>query len=367
MFFMPGSQIASSVLLHDGQPAQNSYEGIRFWASFVFFEVPDWEEDGKEVKYIMAEKLSSILRKGRRLYYAENKPEFWRFTRTGSSTYFMFDTYLQLSLIVLCWIIIFAVQVFQKRFPRLVGVGYTFLHRVHEIAYFYVWIGILLEWLAFDPNAEYRIPSLCLSIVATLYFLIYYIYVFYRIIPYAFVESSSKKYADYVEKYSFFLRDLRFEEYDSLSPWSAKHLLRPYNYKVFSFYRVLLIIAALPLFYGFSHGAITCLIVIQGLEIIRFLVIRPFSSLWRNLYQLILEVILLTFFIVYLADYIVVTELYVDPNAVTSADLSHYYNIGWAAAILIFIYNIGFILYFIIDVVIGCIYTNRQRMEASRR
>ena len=57
MFFMPGSQIASSVLLHDGQPAQNSYEGIRFWASFVFFEVPDWEEDGKEVKYIMATKL----------------------------------------------------------------------------------------------------------------------------------------------------------------------------------------------------------------------------------------------------------------------------------------------------------------------
>ena len=234
----------------------------------------------------------------------------------------MFDTYLQLGLIVLCWILIFAVQVFKKRFPKLVGVGYTFLHRVHEIALFYVWIGILLEWLTFDSNGDYRIASLSLSIAAIIYFLIYYVYVFYRIIAYAYVESSSKKYAEYVEKYSFFLRDIRFEEYENLSPWSAKHLLRPYNYKVVSFYRVLLIIAAFLLFYGFSHGAISCLIVIQSLEIIRFLIIRPFSSLWRNFYQLLLEVTLLSFFAVYLADYIVVTELYADPNSVTSEDLS---------------------------------------------
>ena len=61
------------------------------------------------------------------------------------------------------------------------------------------------------------------------------------------------------------------------------------------------------------------------------------------------------------------TELYDDPNSVTSSDLSYYYSIGWAAAILIFIYNIGFIIYFIIDLIIGCKYTNRERMEASRR
>ena len=198
MFFMPGAQIASSVLLHDGQPAQNSYEGIRFWASFVFFEVPEWEQDGSEVKYIMSDKLSSILGNSRLLYVAENKPDLWRFLRTGNSTYFMFDTYLQLGLLLFCWIMIFALQVFKKRFPRLIGFGYTFLHRVHEISLFYVWISILLEWMTFDANEDYRIASLCMSIVATLYFLIYQVYVFYRIIPYAFVESSSKKYAEYI-------------------------------------------------------------------------------------------------------------------------------------------------------------------------
>ena len=122
-----------------------------------------------------------------------------------------------------------------------------------------------MDWMAFDSNSVYRIVSFSLSIVATLYFLIYHVYIFYRLIPYSWIEPASKKYSDYVEKYSFFLRDLRFEEYDHLSPWSPTHLLRPYNYKVFSFNRMVLIIAALSLFYGFSHGAITCLIVIQAL------------------------------------------------------------------------------------------------------
>ena len=79
----------------------------------------------------MAEALSSILAGNRLLFYAENKPEFWRFLRTGSSTYFMFDTYLQLGLLVLCWILVFALQVLKKKFPKLVGAGYTLLHRVH--------------------------------------------------------------------------------------------------------------------------------------------------------------------------------------------------------------------------------------------
>ena len=110
----------------------------------------------------------------------------------------MFDTYLQLGLLLFCWIMIFALQVFKKRFPRLIGFGYTFLHRVHEISLFYVWIGIILEWMNFDANEDYRVASLCMSIVATLYFMIYQVYVFYRIIPYAFVEPSSKKYAEYI-------------------------------------------------------------------------------------------------------------------------------------------------------------------------
>ena len=44
MFLMPGAQLSASVVLHNGQPAQNAYEGNRFFSSFVFFDVPPWEE-----------------------------------------------------------------------------------------------------------------------------------------------------------------------------------------------------------------------------------------------------------------------------------------------------------------------------------
>ena len=47
MLFMPGAQLSASAVLHNGKPSQNTYEAARFWSSFVFLEVPSWEEDGK--------------------------------------------------------------------------------------------------------------------------------------------------------------------------------------------------------------------------------------------------------------------------------------------------------------------------------
>lgn len=40
--------------------------------------------------------------------------------------------------------------------------------------------------------------------------------------------------------------------------------------------------------------------------------------------------------------------------------------VGWAGLILLFCYNVLFFVYFCIDIVIGCVYTNRQRMESAR-
>ena len=36
-FFLPGIQISTSAILHNGKPAQNMYEMVRFFGSFVFF------------------------------------------------------------------------------------------------------------------------------------------------------------------------------------------------------------------------------------------------------------------------------------------------------------------------------------------
>ncbi len=39
----PGAQISSVAILVNKVPPQNSYEGARFWASVIYFDVPQWE------------------------------------------------------------------------------------------------------------------------------------------------------------------------------------------------------------------------------------------------------------------------------------------------------------------------------------
>lgn len=40
MFLFPAAQITSATVLINSIPSQNIYEGVRFWAMFVFFDVP---------------------------------------------------------------------------------------------------------------------------------------------------------------------------------------------------------------------------------------------------------------------------------------------------------------------------------------
>lgn len=42
MFLFSGAQITSCSVLINSIPSQNLYEGVRFWAIFVFFDVPKW-------------------------------------------------------------------------------------------------------------------------------------------------------------------------------------------------------------------------------------------------------------------------------------------------------------------------------------
>lgn len=59
--------------------------------------------------------------------------------------------------------------------------------------------------------------------------------------------------------------------------------------------------------------------------------------------------------------------LYSNEAAMTQSQLDQYYRIGWGGMALIFFYNIFYICYQIVDIVIGCKYTNWERMEVSRR
>ncbi len=145
--------------------------------------------------------------------------------------------------------------------------------------------------------------------------------------------------------------------------WECSHFLRPYNFEILSLIRLALILASLPLFQSITYGCITSLLVIQFLEIIRFLLSWPYYSNWRNFYKLGLEFVLFIIFALYLASDV----LYRQGQLSTDMEIaSQYQAIGWAGFIMLFIYNILYFFYLCIDIFVGCIYTNRQRMEYAR-
>lgn len=121
-----------------------------------------------------------------------------------------------------------------------------------------------------------------------MYFTAYHTIIFYHVLPYASTHLNSPKFELYVEKFSYFLRDIRFAEYPTESGWNYCHLLRPYNYHVVGYLRTALMLASIPLFQGYPYGSISCLLAIQALEILRFLLTWPYQAGWRNIYRLLL-------------------------------------------------------------------------------
>jgi len=64
---LSGAQITSTACLVNSIPSQNFYEGVRLWASFVFFDVPPWEEDSQSPKYVVASDVQYVLKDARLL------------------------------------------------------------------------------------------------------------------------------------------------------------------------------------------------------------------------------------------------------------------------------------------------------------
>lgn len=82
-----------------------------------------------------------------------------------------------------------------------------------------------------------------------------------------------------------------------LEPWSPRYWFRPYNYHILSYYKKLIMIASLPIFYHITHAQPAVLCLIQAAEIARFCFIWPFATKLRNVVRLVLECVLLGFFI----------------------------------------------------------------------
>lgn len=133
-----GAQITSCSMLVNNIHSQNMYEGIRFWAMFVFFDVPQWEQNSNKTKYVIVPAVEEVVKNARLL---EERKLFnvqsvdWRFQRTGHTSFFIFDCYIQIFMIVLCWLLLLIGYCMNKKKPLLfkkhMGKFFSFVHKVH--------------------------------------------------------------------------------------------------------------------------------------------------------------------------------------------------------------------------------------------
>jgi hypothetical protein len=107
------------------------------------------------------------------------------------------------------------------------------------------------------------------------------------------------------------------------------------------------------------HAQIAVLILIQVMEIIRFIIVRPFKTKTRNFIRFGLDFTLLLFFgTVLIQGFLMLTIMSADTSTLLST-VDIFYKVGWTGFALAFIFNIGHLTIIIYDTVIGCRKSNR--------
>lgn len=122
-------------------------------------------------------------------------------------------------------------------------------------------------------------------------------------------------------------------------------------------------IVSLPIFYDLKHFQPMILMLLQIMEIIRFLITKPYYAMWRNIYRLALELIMLAFFTCIFINTYLIEEIVLNNPDTLEANVRMYYNVGWAGFFFVFAFNIGFLVLWGIDVARGFKYSNRELME----
>jgi len=128
-----------------------------------------------------------------------------------------------------------------------------------------------------------------------------------------------------------------------------------------------MMIISLPIFYHTTHAQAAVLILLQALEIVRFVVIWPFNQKWRNIYRLVLECALEMFFICVLIQGFLVQEIMRNDDATLMYSIQMFYRFGWIGFSMVFFFNFGFIFLYIYDIYCGCRMTKRQMMDEARK
>ncbi len=117
-------------------------------------------------------------------------------------------------LIVICWLMVFlGNKCFKKKiwFNTYSSKFNTCLHKMHEISILYISMATILEWIYFDAASFERWLSFGLCLIFNVYFIAYELYIYYDMIKYPLAKIGNQKYEFYLNRYSTFLKNIRFE------------------------------------------------------------------------------------------------------------------------------------------------------------
>lgn len=104
------------------------------------------------------------------------------------------------------------------------------------------------------------------------------------------------------------------------------------------------------------------LIILQLLEISRFIATKPYCARCRNIYRFVLELLLLFFFVAVFINTFLINYITANDPSTLDFYVRLYYDIGWVGFALVFAFNGGFIILMFIDLARSFKYTNRELM-----
>lgn len=140
-------------------------------------------------------------------------------------------------------------------------------------------------------------------------------------------------------KYGYMLKNLRFKEYRNDNCYGIRNWFRPHNYTTVGYVKKFAMMMAFTCFFYESNAQPIVLSIIQIGEIVRFCLTWPFATKWRNIYRLVLEIVLLAIFALFYFIELVVYYLIRSTDPVWA---TWFYMFGWITLGLVFAYNIGF-------------------------
>jgi hypothetical protein len=111
---------------------------------------------------------------------------YWRFQRTGQTSFFIYDVYIPMFLIGLCWLgmIVAHFAKDSRWYISYASTLYSAVHKIHEISIMYITMGSIVEFIYFQPTSSERIISAIVCVVFNVYFTIYELYIYYDMIKY---------------------------------------------------------------------------------------------------------------------------------------------------------------------------------------